>query len=117
MTKKKSMAALKAAGYSMMNPPVPASDYYPAYLILKAKCAGYGRAEKAQKWKQKKASRDILTNEEMEAIREKRRAKRKQYRDNMMERFSKKSELHDLPSQAKMRGKTVTQLIVESWDE
>jgi hypothetical protein len=115
MKKKISMASLKAAGYSLMNPPVPASDYYPTYLILKAKCATKTKAEKAKAREKKKASRDTLTPEEMALIREKRRAKRQRYRDNMTARYSKKSALHAIPKEAKASGKTVAQLIIESW--
>lgn len=115
--KKISIASLKAAGYSLMNPPVPASDYYPAYLTLKAKSATKTKAEKIRAHQKKKASRNILTPEEIELIREKRRAKRQRYRDNMVTKYSKKSNSHDLPQKAKATGKTVAQLIVEAWDK
>ncbi len=115
MKKKISIAELKSAGYSLINPPVPASDYYPAYLALKAKCADKTKAQKAEALKKKQAARGILTTEERALIREKRRAKRQRYRDNMVAKYTKKSALHAVPKEAKATGKTVAQLIIESW--
>jgi hypothetical protein len=116
MSKKSDIAALKKAGYSLLNPPDPRSDYYAAYLTLRDDADG-----KVKKRKGKRASKLCLDSETIQVIMEDRKARRierkRRYRANMIERYSKKSGLHSLESKAKITGKTVAQLIVESWSD
>lgn len=111
MSKKADIAALKKAGYSLLNPPDPRSDYYPSYLLLVDK-----PVKKKKTWRNRKNKKAApLTPEQIADRKERRRIRNRRRRVAMVERYANKSQMHSFDKESKATGKTIAQLIVESW--